>query len=159
MTCNVGLRESVQICMGVFCATLLWFVLPSNMELPQQQKIPRLADGRPDLQGNWDYSSIIPLERPLTDRGNQLLASPAISLDRESSPDLSAEYTESATPMAGSSRSEAWPGVKPGSNRGSLITLTRQRAHSHVDTPGAKSHQGVAPSRRHQFGRRSPPTN
>jgi hypothetical protein len=112
----------VQICISVFCATLLWLVFPSNMELSQQQKIPRLADGRPDLQGNWDYSSIIPLERPLTDRGNQLLASPAISLDRESSPDLSAEYTESAAPMVGSSRSEAWPEIKPSSNRGSLIT-------------------------------------
>jgi hypothetical protein len=31
-----------------------------------QQAIPRTPDGRPDLQGIWDYATITPLERPAT---------------------------------------------------------------------------------------------
>lgn len=29
-----------------------------------QSKVPRRADGRPDVEGVWDYRSIVPLERP-----------------------------------------------------------------------------------------------
>ena len=30
-----------------------------------QSAIPRLADGRPDLGGVWDFRTITPLERPI----------------------------------------------------------------------------------------------
>ena len=35
--------------------------------------VPRLADGRPDLQGVWDFRSITPLERPEEFAGRQRL--------------------------------------------------------------------------------------
>src|SRR5262245_37314058 len=31
----------------------------------QSGAVPRLADGRPDLQGVWDYRTITPMERPV----------------------------------------------------------------------------------------------
>src|SRR5439155_15351529 len=30
----------------------------------QSPKVPRTADGRPDLQGIWDFAQLTPLERP-----------------------------------------------------------------------------------------------
>ena len=36
---------------------------------------PRLADGRPDLQGVWDFRTLTPLQRP-EDRGDQALLTP-----------------------------------------------------------------------------------
>jgi len=38
--------------------------------------VPRLPDGRPDLQGNWSNATVTPLERPATD------PSPVLSWDR-----------------------------------------------------------------------------
>jgi hypothetical protein len=39
-----------------------------------QNKIPRMADGRPDLQGIWSNASIIPLERPKELEGKPILS-------------------------------------------------------------------------------------
>jgi len=38
--------------------------LTSSSVAAQPQTIPRLADGRPDLHGIWDYRTITPLQRP-----------------------------------------------------------------------------------------------
>jgi hypothetical protein len=35
--------------------------------------VPRMADGRPDLQGVWDYRTITPLERPESVAGREFL--------------------------------------------------------------------------------------
>jgi hypothetical protein len=48
-----------------FC--LLAFVLCAVMSVAAQSKksaVPRTADGRPDLQGLWDFAQLTPLERP-----------------------------------------------------------------------------------------------
>src|SRR5437868_14837872 len=36
----------------------------STLAMGQAQKIPRTADGHPDLQGFWNNASLTPLERP-----------------------------------------------------------------------------------------------
>src|SRR2546426_6855945 len=37
---------------------------PEGAPAAKSWKVPRLADGRPDLQGLWSYASALPLERP-----------------------------------------------------------------------------------------------
>jgi len=39
----------------------------------RQSAVPRTADGRPDLQGTWDFRTITPLERPNALSGKQRL--------------------------------------------------------------------------------------
>ena len=49
-------------------------------------KLPRLADGRPDLQGVWDYRTLTPLERPRQFANKEFLTDEEIaSLEREAS--------------------------------------------------------------------------
>jgi hypothetical protein len=47
---------------GVLACAVAWaLVLPAS---PLAQQAPRTPDGRPDLQGTWDFRSATPLERP-----------------------------------------------------------------------------------------------
>jgi hypothetical protein len=49
-------------------------------------KVPRLADGRPDLQGVWDYRTLTPLERPPQFANKEFLTDQEIaSLEQEAS--------------------------------------------------------------------------
>ena len=49
-------------------AVLILLVTASAMTVPAAAQtgleLPRLADGRPDLQGVWDFRTLTPLERP-----------------------------------------------------------------------------------------------
>ena len=50
------------------CPTILLFFLLAPVAAAQSQTsndIPRLDNGRPDLQGTWDFRTITPLQRPL----------------------------------------------------------------------------------------------
>ena len=42
----------------------IFFALFLTAVLQSQARLPRMADGRPDLQGIWDYATMTPLERP-----------------------------------------------------------------------------------------------
>ena len=55
---------------------LLAFVLLAVMSVAAQSKkspVPRTADGRPDLQGLWDFAQLTPLERPSEFAGKDTL--------------------------------------------------------------------------------------
>jgi hypothetical protein len=55
-------RRSRTVVLGI---TSLILAMPASMTLAQPAlKPPRTPDGRPDLQGVWDFSTQIPLERP-----------------------------------------------------------------------------------------------
>jgi hypothetical protein len=52
-------------------AAIAIFALPMFGQAPGSWIPPRIADGRPDLQGIWSNASIIPLERPKELEGKQ----------------------------------------------------------------------------------------
>jgi hypothetical protein len=80
------LRLSIVACSGVFvlmCAGTGAGQTPASpaqakkisaADKPvKRSKIPRTADGHPDLQGVWNFSTVTPLERPSELGGKQLL--------------------------------------------------------------------------------------
>ena len=50
---------------GGSCMKFLPVLLLSAFVYAQTPKIPRMADGHPDLQGFWNNASLTPLERPV----------------------------------------------------------------------------------------------
>ena len=48
-------------------------LLAAATPLLAQGKVPRMADGHPDLQGVWNFSTITPLERPAEFAGKPFL--------------------------------------------------------------------------------------
>ena len=62
-----------------YAVVLILLVTASGMTAPAAAQtgfeLPRLGDGRPDLQGVWDFSTLTPLERP-EDRAGQARLTP-----------------------------------------------------------------------------------
>jgi hypothetical protein len=56
---------------------------PSNRTPSKPRPLPRTSDGRPDLQGIWDFRTITPLERPTQFAGKEVLTpEEAIALEQ-----------------------------------------------------------------------------
>ena len=53
------------LCVALALAALPLFVLAqANSSTPRASRVPRMADGKPDMQGVWANNSATPLERP-----------------------------------------------------------------------------------------------
>lgn len=73
---------------------------------------PRMADGKPDLQGVWDFRTLTPLERPASRAGQAVLTAEEVAeLDAQSVAREAAAFEQSEV------RSEPLPA---GGGRGRL---------------------------------------
>ena len=53
--------------------------LIAQQSVPDSTAVPRLPDGRPDLQGVWDFGSVTPLQRPSTLADKEFLTEEDVS--------------------------------------------------------------------------------
>ena len=77
---NVRLAVNVRfflvvITMGALAPAFVAAQPAASAEAP----VPRTADGRPDLQGVWDFSSLTPLQRPAELAGREFLTDEDVS--------------------------------------------------------------------------------
>ena len=54
----------VRLIVIVVLGALVPVALIAQQSVPDSNAVPRLSDGRPDLQGVWDFGSVTPLQRP-----------------------------------------------------------------------------------------------
>ena len=67
------MRSQTGIVVFVVAALVLLVPMPSSAQSSTGWTVPRLPDGRPDLQGAWSFATITPLERPSEYTGRELL--------------------------------------------------------------------------------------
>jgi len=58
---------------GVLAVVYLGIAVYGSQAPPAGRTAPRTVDGRPDLQGEWNYSAVTPLERPSELKDKQIL--------------------------------------------------------------------------------------
>src|SRR5262245_26959394 len=63
---------AVAIAVVVFTGGSLSGQAPNGAK--KQTAIPRMPDGKPDLQGAWDFRTITPMERPTNLAGKEVLS-------------------------------------------------------------------------------------
>src|SRR3984893_957711 len=62
---EVSMKRQLVTSMGSLSIVIAAALLAPASAAEQPGAVPRLADGRPDLQGVWDYRTITPMQRPL----------------------------------------------------------------------------------------------
>ena len=68
-----GIVRVVMIFGAVAC------LVPADGTAQSSSPVPRLADGRPDLGGVWDFGSVTPLQRPAALAGKEFLTDEDVS--------------------------------------------------------------------------------
>src|SRR5512137_184339 len=58
------MKRQLVTSMGSLSIVIAAALLAPASAAEQGGAVPRLADGRPDLQGVWDYRTITPMQRP-----------------------------------------------------------------------------------------------
>ena len=70
--------RALAILIALFSATL-GSAIAQPTAPPTATSVPRMPDGRPDLQGIWDFSSLTPLQRPAALAGKEFLTDEEVS--------------------------------------------------------------------------------
>ena len=77
---NVRLAVVERFCLVVIASGLLAPALAAAQPAASAaSSVPRAPDGRPDLQGVWDFSSLTPLQRPADLAGREFLTDEDVS--------------------------------------------------------------------------------
>ena len=69
----------VKLIVIVVLGALVPVSLIAQQSVPDSSALPRLPDGRPDLQGVWDFGSVTPLQRPSTLADKEFLTEEDVS--------------------------------------------------------------------------------
>ena len=90
------------------------------LTLSAQSKLPRTPDGKPDLQGIWDFRTITPLERP-----NQFAGKDTLSADEvEALEQRTAETRVDRAPRTGDPGTYVYDTIGPWEPDGLDVELT-----------------------------------
>mgnify|MGYP003343792122 FL=1 len=116
---------------GGSCMKFLPVLLLSAFVYAQNPKIPRMADGHPDLQGFWNNASLTPLERPVALGDKQVFtAEEAAAFERNRLQEVNRDRRDGGTQAdAARAYNEAWfdRGTKV-----SKLSRTSQIGRAHV---------------------------
>ena len=114
---------------AALCFAVAWLaatVAPASAQTASRpnepSKVPRGADGRPNLEGVWDFRSITPLERP-KELGNKewLTAEEAAAIERKAAASAQAQDRRTPGDVAGAYNSFWMDAVSANSRRTSII--------------------------------------
>ncbi len=74
---GLGARDSPVVGLRALVAAIVLLAMP--LAVGAQSKVPRTPDGKPDLQGIWDFRTLTPLERPNQFAGKETLSAEEVA--------------------------------------------------------------------------------
>src|SRR5262245_10730789 len=80
---NHRLLASLMVVIAILALGAAPVGAQSRSTTPGASSTPRAPDGKPSLQGNWDFRTITPLERPASQTGSVLSEREAAAIQKE----------------------------------------------------------------------------
>jgi hypothetical protein len=135
------MRNRIIVTLCVTTALLAVTLLPASAQTAggrQTSNVPRAPDGRPSLEGVWDFRSVVPLERPKA-LGNKewLTADEAAALEKQAAAFTNAQDSRAPGDVARAYNSFWMDGISKASPRRSSIIVDPPDGRLPPTVPGA----------------------